>query len=191
MGCGHSTASEAKQSPTNRAPVTKAPIKLFFLPGNVKLTLTKLVSAGVMGSEATTTSAGNFNLNARFIDIPNQRSLRKYWGKEITNKTNECAMHIYLADIRERPTMLLNIKTLNWFLKQIGSKGSLYVVLICNNELQVSEFRSHISATELELIIIKDSDPETVIQFTETVTGEIIKYNERKKKYNEASPRSR
>lgn len=191
MGCGSSSTSEVKQSPTNRSPVAKAPIKLFYLPGNVKITLTKLVSAGVMGSEATTTSAGNFHLNARFIDIPNQRSVRKYWAKEITNKTSECAMSIYLADIREKPSMLLNIKTINWFLKQIGSKGQLYIVLICNNELQVSELKSHVSATDLDLIVIKDQDPETAIQFTEAVTGEIIKYNERKKKYNEASPRAR
>lgn len=191
MGCGHSTSSEAKQSPTSRAPTTKAPIKLFYLPGNVKITLTKLVSAGVMGSEATTTTTSNFNLNARFIDIPNHRSVRKFWAKEITNKTAECAMCIYLADIREKPSMLLNIKTVNWFLKQIGQKGQLYLVIICNNEIQLSEFKSHVSAPDLDLIVIKDSDPETAIQFTEVVTSEIIKFNERKKKYNEASPRTR
>ncbi|EAY15550.1 hypothetical protein TVAG_495660 [Trichomonas vaginalis G3] len=191
MGCGHSVSTEAKQSPTSRVPTTKAPIKLFYLPGNVKITLTKLVSAGVMSSEATTTSAGNFNLNARFIDIPNQRSVRKFWTKEITSKTVDCAMFIYLADIREKPTMLLNIKTLNWLLKQIDQKGQLYIVIICSNELELSEFKSHISAPDLDLIVIKDSDPETVIQFTEVVTGEIIKFNERKRKYNEASPRTR
>lgn len=191
MGCGSSSTSETKTTTANRSPVAKAPIKLFYLPGNVKLTLTKLVSAGVMGSEATTTSAGNFNLNARFIDIPNQRSVRKFWAKEITNKTTDCAMCMYLADIRQRPTLLLNIKTVNWFLKQTGLKGQLFIVLICNNELQVSEFKSHISSTDLDYIVIKDQDPESVNQFTETVTGEIIKYNDKKKKYNEASPRSR
>ena len=193
MGCSGSKSVDSKQNNGgSRSSQPKAPIKLFYLPGNVKIQLTKLVSASVMSSEAaTTTASAGFNLNARFIDVPNQRNVRKYWGKEIT-KSNEYAMSIYLADIREPATMLFNVKTLNWFIKQIGSKDSstFFVVIICSNAMQLSEFMARLSYKELEPIVIKDSDPETVLQFTELVTNEIMKYNEKKKKYD-VSPRSR
>ncbi|EAX91762.1 hypothetical protein TVAG_317510 [Trichomonas vaginalis G3] len=191
MGCSSSTSSEPKQVANARISTAKAPIKLFYLPGNVKLTLTKLVSQGVMGSEASATASSSINLNARFIDVPNARAVRKGWGKELTSKSAECAMSIFLADIRERPMMLLNIKTLNWLAKQVTQKGQLYVVLICSNELEVSEFKSHISATDIDTIVIKDGDPESVVQFTDVVTAEVVKFNERKKKFSETSPRSR
>ena len=192
MGCCGSKTTDTKQATSgSRTPQPKAPIRLFYLPGNVKIQLTKLVSASVMGSETTATTTAGINLNARFIDVPNQRSVRRYWGKEISKNT-EAAMSIYLADIREPSTMLLNVKTLNWFLKQIGSKeqANFYVVVICSNAMQITEFRARISYKQLELVIIKDNDPETVIGFTELVTNEIIKYNDKKKKYD-VSPRSR
>ncbi|EAX95322.1 hypothetical protein TVAG_032250 [Trichomonas vaginalis G3] len=191
MGCSSSKSSEPKQSSNTRFTSTKAPIKLFYLPGNVKFTLTKLVSQGTNGNDPNATSSSSINVNARFIDIPNSRALRKLWGKEVTNKSSDCAMSIFLADIRERPMMLLNIKTLNWFAKQLTQKGQLVSVLICNNELEVSEFKSHISSTDIDSIIIKKSDPESIIQFTEIISAEITKYNERKKKFIEVSPRSR
>ena len=192
MGSCGSKSTDTKQTTSgSRSPQPKAPIRLFYLPGNVKIQLTKLVSASMMGSETTATTSAGINLNARFIDVPNQRSVRKYWGKEMAKNT-DAAMSIYLADIREPATMLLNVKTLNWFLKQIGSKdqSSFYVVIICSNAMQVTEFKARISYKELDPVVIKDNDPETIMGFTELVTNEIMKYNDKKKKYD-MSPRSR
>jgi len=163
----------------------KAPILLFYLPGNVKDVLTKFVSNYMMGSETT---QNNSRLNIRFVDVPNQRSVRRQWQKEYTNKPDS-ALALYLADIRERSLMLLNVKTLNWFSKQIGSKGSFTVVVICSNDLEVSTFLSLLSPKDLEMVILNEGNPECVFKFVDILTVAVSRFNDSRLRNIEASSR--
>ena len=186
MGCNWSTNNDSPQNnKSNFVQHPKAPILLFYLPGNVRDVLTKLVSQFMMGSE-TTQPAGR--LNIRFIDIPNQRSNRRYWPKEFTNKPDH-ALSLYLADIRERSSLLLNVKSLNWFLKQMNSKGDIRIIAISSSDRQITEFKNLLSAPNLEILPLNESKPETVFQFVELVTNAVSRYNETRSRLNEVSTR--
>ena len=162
----------------------KAPILLFYLPGSARDAITRMISTYLISSE---TSAGTGKLSIRFIDVPNQRNLRKYWVREFTIRS-DYATAIYLADIRDRPSLLLNARTINWFLKQVLRKYTIIVTVIAKDDAQVEDFRRYVSDS-IELVIIKENQPETVDHFVELLSGAVNKYNEIKRKNKTVSPR--
>jgi hypothetical protein len=84
-------------------------------------------------------------LNIRFVDVPNQRSLRRNWVKELSSR-RDYASSFYFTDIRDRSGLLLNIRTVYWLLRNALSKFEVHVVVVFNEEDQISEFRQNISS---------------------------------------------
>lgn len=169
---GGSTTSQAKRSQQPRAPIL-----LFYLPSNVREVLTKLIASNLITSETATQAD---RLNIRFVDIPNQRSMRRYWPREFTNKMDYAAA-LYVADIRERGSLLLNERTLNWFLKFVPEKYNLIIVAICSNEVQRTEFQAGICAKNIEMLVLNEKNPETVVNFVEVVSSIVTRFNENKR----------
>lgn len=177
MGCHWSKEGGDSKEVKPRSVQPKAPILLFYLPSNVRDTLTKLIASHLITSETATNAD---RLNVRFIDIPNQRSTRRFWQKELTNRT-DYAIALYVADIRDRSQLLLNVRTLNWFLKLINTKSLFNIVVICSNDIQLAEFKRLISLDPLEiLIVLSESKPESVFTFVEVISAAVQRYNDNK-----------
>ena len=186
MGCGWSHSSVAQRSPGSGSTQSKAPILMFCLPGNARSNLTKIVTAS---SNETDLTSIDKKLGVRFIDVPNHRSYRKHWPRELANKTDR-AMVIYLADIRDEPSFLLNVKTLNWFVKASGSQSIITIVLICDDEKQMHEFIDTASFKEVEIIPIYEKKPESVERFSKTVQTNAQRFLENKNKNGPTSPKT-
>ena len=190
MGCGHSQDEKAKTtaapSQQKRIQQPKAPILLFYLPSNVRDHLTRLIASHLITSETATQAD---RLNVRFIDVPNQRSHRRHWAREFTNKQDYAAA-LYIADIRDRASMLMNVRTLNWFLKLVLEKYNLIVVVICSNDVQLNDFKSMLCPT-VDLLVLNDTNPETVINFVEVITSVITRYNDNRKRTADATNRGK
>lgn len=176
MGAGCSRdPSTTVQPQTKRAAQPKSPVLLFYLPSNIKDTLTRLISSHLITSETATQAD---RLNIRFIDVPNQRSARRLWPREFTTK--DYAASLYVADIRERATMLINARTLNWFLKHVLEKYNLTVVVICSNDMQLKEFQDLLSP-KVDLLVLSETRPETVFTFVDVISNAVSRYNERRR----------
>lgn len=180
MGCCSSNLPvRAKQSSVQRGLGLRAPVLLFYLPGSSKETLLKQISE-FAPNNLSNSHLNVSPLNVRFIDVANQRSSRKNWPKEFATKTDVC-LSLYLADIRSKPDMLINVKTLNWFLLQTFEKYRVYTVVISSNTEEVETFKSLLSC-EPVLLIINVNQPETVKNFCNFINVEVAKYNDTRKK---------
>ncbi|OHT06388.1 hypothetical protein TRFO_05586 [Tritrichomonas foetus] len=191
MGCGHSreenkAKSVASTNQPKRSQQPKAPVLLFYLPSNVRDLLTRLIASHLITSETATQAD---RLNIRFVDVPNQRSYRRFWPREFTNKQDYAAA-LYIADIRDRANLLMNARTLNWFLKLVLDKYNLIVVAICSNEVQLNEFQSMLCA-QIEPLVLSETNPETVLNFVEIITTAVSRYNDTKKRTADVTMRGK
>ena len=82
MGCGGSSpaggGAAQGRAAAGKSNQPKTPVLLFSLPGAAKDYLQNVINADNEANE-------NGKLNLRFIEIPNQRSIRRYWLKELSN----------------------------------------------------------------------------------------------------------
>ena len=173
MGCATSKSVPIAQQ-QKRLPQQKVPILLFYMPSNVRDVLTRLVASHLISSETATQAD---RLNIRFIDIPNQRTVRKYWHRELQN--NDYAAALYVADIRERGDMLMNVRTLNWFLRHVSGRYNFLVVVICSNEMQVVDFKG-LLGQEAEILVLSETNSESVYTFVEAISNAVQHYNDKK-----------
>lgn len=179
MGCIHSANTESNKSlsqNSSRSLQPRAPILLFYLPSNVREVLTRIVASSLINSE-TTAQAGQ--LNIRFVDVPNQRSSRKYWPSKFSSK-GEYAAALYIADIRDRGALLLNGRTLNWLLKFVHENYNFIVIVIAANEVQLVEFKSILSRKDVELIFLDEKNPETVVNFVDVISLSVERYYDKR-----------
>lgn len=181
MGCIHSSSSENSRALSShnqsRSLQPRAPILLFYLPSNVREVLTRIVASSLINSETTADAAGR--LNIRFVDVPNQRSSRKYWPSKFSSK-GEYAAALYIADIRDRGTLLLNVRTLNWLLKFVHDKYNFIIIVISANEVQLVEFKSILSRKDVELIALDEKNPDTVVNFVDVIGLSVERYYDKR-----------
>lgn len=175
MGCDHSDAATGgKTNSTQGKGVAgksnqpKTPVLIFTLPGTAKEYLTKCLQSDE-GAEG--------KLNLRFIDIPNQRNIRRYWLKELSNP-RDYAVVLYLADLRDHPTLLLTARTLNWFLRNTFKKYDIRILSIISDQSQLDEFKSYLPA-QVEMLPLNQNDKATIA----SVRDLLIQYDE---KYQDA-----
>ena len=180
MGCFHSTNTDNNRSlssHSNSRPLQpRAPILLFYLPSNVREVLTRIIASSLTNSETT---AQTGQLNIRFVDVPNQRSSRKYWPSKFSSK-GEYAAALYVADIRDRGSLLLNARTLNWLLKFVHEKYNFIIIVISTNEVQLAEFKSIISRRDVELVVLDEKNPETVVNFVDVISLSVERYYDKR-----------
>lgn len=170
MGCASSQAAPTAEQ-QKRIHQPKAPILLFYMPSNVRDVLTRLVASHLITSETATQAD---RLNVRFIDVPNQRTVRRNWPRELQH--SECAAALYVADVRERGDMLMNVRTLNWFLKYVTQKHNFAVLVICSNEMQVVDFRG-LLGHEADLLVLSEANPESVFGFVDVISNFVTGWN--------------
>lgn len=187
MGCGGSavegrtTGIEEKR----RALQPKTPILLFYLPGLAKDTLIKILPLGDKSASRGQDKEGS--LNIRFIDAQNTRHARRFWIKELQNRT-DCAAAFYLADLRDHCQLLLAARTGNWFLRGTQKVCEIKVVTIFDNEAQLEEFQSYIPKS-IELIKLCEKEPETVSATVEVFREIEQRYVEQKHQASKTTTR--
>jgi hypothetical protein len=148
-----------------RAVQVKAPVLLFGLPGPAR----DLALKGIKGAES---------VGIRFIDVGAQRSARRFWVKELQGRKDFAAI-IYLADVRDHPSLLLNVRTLNWFLRGVQSGYDMKVVCIYQNVSELDELRSCM-ACDVDLQPLCLTDPETIEQYIKLLQGIELNYSEQR-----------
>ncbi|OHT10531.1 hypothetical protein TRFO_20117 [Tritrichomonas foetus] len=176
MGCGGSstgggtnTQGRTAAGKTNQP---KTPILIFSLPGGSKDYLQRVLSSDNAANESG-------KLNLRFIDIPNQRNIRRYWLKELSNP-RDYAVALYLADLRDHPTLLLTARTLNWFLRNTFKKYEVKIITIISKDSQLQEFKMYLPAA-IELLPLNENDQETIGAVKEMIIFFEEKYQEAKR----------
>ena len=178
MGCGKSAPSgAAKSSGEARGRASqkpKAPILLFYLPGRAKETFTTMISKDLVNP-----SDGTGTLNIRFVDAQNQRALRRFWMKELTTK-RDYATFIFLADLRDHPTLLLNARTLNWFLRMTYKNYDIPVIAIYNEESQVQELKSYLPDV-IEFMAVNEKDRSSIDTIVTMLHETEIKFNDQRR----------
>lgn len=176
MGCGGSSpaggGAAQGRAAAGKSNQPKTPVLLFSLPGAAKDYLQNVINADNEANE-------NGKLNLRFIEIPNQRSIRRYWLKELSNP-RDYAVAIYLADLRDHPTLLLTARTLNWFLRNTFKKYDLKIISIYSSQEQVDEFKSYLPPV-IEIFVLNESVMSTITQVKDMILVFDEKYQEAKR----------
>lgn len=152
MGGCVAKPSQRAVTETRRALQPKTPVLLFYLPGPVREFVQRLVQVdpAVPGASGI--------VNVRYIDAQNQRQARRYWLKELSGRRDYAAA-LYLADLRDHPTLLLTARTLNWFLRTIYKTYEVRIIGVYDNQTQLDEFIGYLPpGTEVQPLCEKDND---------------------------------
>ncbi|OHS97252.1 hypothetical protein TRFO_09501 [Tritrichomonas foetus] len=177
MGCGKSTPAGAttnKGDARRAAQKPKAPILLFYLPGPVKETFTQMLAKDIYNP-----TDGSGTLNIRFVDAQNQRTIRRFWLKELQTR-RDYATFLFLADLRDHPTLLLTARTLNWFLRMTYKNYDIPVVTIYSEQSQIDEIKMYLPQS-VELTAISVKDPSTVTPLTTMLHETEVKFNDQRR----------
>jgi hypothetical protein len=171
MGCGGSMSTAL----TSRGPLTtrqqaKAVFLVFSLPPRARAVFGKIIGEARF--------CDSFGL--RFQDASVQRSSRCYWTHDLQSKDHAGA--IYVADVRDRGSLLMNVKTLNWFLKLIYGKENLIVVVIKSREGQVEQFQSLLSC-KVELTELAEGKHELIENFQNIISGVMCATEQKKRSW--------
>lgn len=157
MGGCVAKPSQRTVTETRRTMQPKTPVLLFYLPGPVREAVQRVVQVDPAAPNASGA------VNVRFIDAQNQRNARRYWLKELSGRRDYAAA-LYIADLRDHPTLLLTARTLNWFLRTIYKSYEVRIIGVYDKESQVNEFVSYLPpGTEIQPLC--ESEPETVEKF--------------------------
>jgi hypothetical protein len=162
MGCGSSQGGGGggTNAPDPRRIVQqKAPILLFSLPGSGRDAMLRTINSDAMSA----TNSGGEPVNVRFIDIPNHRSSRRYWIKDLQARKDYAAI-FFLADVREHPTLLFTARTLNWFLRSCPKTFEIKLIVVYTQDSQLQEFRDFLPEGT-EMFGLSEKDPETVAAY--------------------------
>ena len=179
MGCAGSAATgQASAAEDKRRMIQpKIPILLFYLPGPAKETLARIVLSH--GEARSKKEANDESINIRFIDAQNTRNARRYWVKELQNRSDFAAA-FYIADVRDHPGLLLAARTGNWFLRLALKTYELKVIVIYDEESQLEEFKSYIPDS-IEIIKLCETNPELVAAAVELFRNLEHRYTEQKR----------
>lgn len=149
MGGCISSDAQRTTTETRRPNQQKTPVLLFYLPGPIRDSLMRCVQSEVP--------------NLRFVDAQNHRKARRYWINELVGKRDYAAV-FYVADLRDHPALLLNARTLNWFLRSALKTHEVRVVAMYNESSQLDEFKSYLPQG-VEPLPVCEREPETVKKY--------------------------
>jgi hypothetical protein len=161
MGCCSSQSGGGGSSApdTRRVAQQKTPILLFCLPGSGRDALLRTLNSDLMSPA----NNGGESVNVRFIEIPNQRSSRRYWIKDLQARKDYGAI-FYLADVRDHPTLLLTARTLNWFLRTCPKTFEIKLIVLHTTDAQVDELKSFLP-DNADVMCLCEKNNDSVIAF--------------------------
>ena len=170
MGCGisNNNNSNLNQKKNNQP---RTPVLLFYLPGPIKESIFNLL----YGEDLTS----NNQISIRFIDVPNNYNVRRFWYKEISTR-RDFASSLYFADLRDHSILLLNIRTLNWLIRNTFKKFTIHVIALYENESQLNEFKINLDDC-VKFIALKLGNNDSLNEFINLLKNIEIFYNETKK----------
>lgn len=171
MGCGISK-NPVNDKEVRMSTQPKTPILLFYLPGPVKATFFNLISPKIVSNGSNATS----EINIRFNDAKIPRDTRRGWIGMLTDQTNYAAA-LYLADIRDHPTLLMTTKCLNWFVKGTFKTCPVKIVTIYSDKSQLEEFKGYLPEPA-DLIPIDENDSSTLGPLIDYLKSVEVRYNE-------------
>jgi hypothetical protein len=173
MGCGHSQGggTSGNTSDPRRIIQQKIPILLFCLPGSGRDAMLRIVNSDIM-------KQGD-GVNVRFIDILNQRSVRRYWIKDLQARKDYAAI-FYLADVRDHPTLLLTARTLNWFLRSCPKTFEIKLLVVYTEKKQLTEFTGYLPEGT-EILALCETNDESIEEYMRLLQGIEKRFAEQKR----------
>lgn len=156
MGCGISRDRSVTRD-AGKNSTARLPILIFCLPGEARAVFGNVVMGEGAAQGTTPKETG---LNIRFIDMPNQRNSRRNWSRDLIARKDFVSL-FFIADVRDRPQMMLTARTYNWFLRSIDRGTSMKTVIIYSDKKQYEEFETLV-VNLVEPVPLCELDPDTV-----------------------------
>ena len=172
---GNCVSNETKRTVTDtrRTVAQKTPVLLLYLPGPVRDAMLRCIQ-----SDGTGSNAGSA-VNVRFVDAQNQRNARRYWLKEISGRRDYAAI-FYLADLRDHPTLLLTVRTLNWFLRTAYKTYDIRIIGVYDDAKQLDEFASCLPEG-IEIWPLCEKEPQTIERYVALLQAIEAKFSDQRR----------